>query len=64
MKPGILYAEWRPPEDVPAAPAPQEFPAEYPEGLPPTPEEIPLSPEEEPPAPEQPPIPPIPDVPE
>ena len=57
MKPEMLYAEWRPPEDVPAEPAPQEFPPEYPEGLP-------LTPEEEPPAPEEPPIPPIPDVPE
>ena len=55
MKPEMLYAEWRPPEDVPAEPAPPEFPAEYPEGLP-------LTPEEEPPAPEEPPIPPIPDV--
>ena len=55
MKPEMLYAEWRPLEDVPAEPAPQEFPPEYPEGLP-------LTPEEEPPAPEEPPIPPIPDV--
>ena len=57
MKPGMLYAEWHPPEDIPGEPAPQEFPPDYPEGLPPVPEE-------EPPAPEEPPIPPIPDVPE
>jgi hypothetical protein len=54
MEQRMLYAEWRPPEDIPPAPPPLEFPPEYPEGTPTIPGEEPSTPEEEPSIPETP----------